>query len=178
MGEDSTCDTRPLNICVVVRLQCVTHLLIRKIIFINSNLHFGHTFSWQPFAVVLSLTCCIVTAPKVPQNSKFSELLRRTVKVKTRVHTKPGTRSAPPPRHQLTLQIWCAQQRLIASRLRQETLHWLRSERSAFLYTCNHSALCVCRSHASFSWLLCQLFGNFAMEVKMAVPLQCVNNIK
>jgi len=45
MGEDSTCDTRPLNICVVVHLQCVTHLLIRKYIFINSSLHFGHTFS-------------------------------------------------------------------------------------------------------------------------------------
>jgi len=69
---------------------------------------------------------CIVTA--------FSELFRRTVKVKTRVHSKPGTRSGLPRRHQLTLQIWCAQQRLIASRLRQETLHWLRSERSAFLY--------------------------------------------
>jgi len=30
MGEDSTCDTRPLNICVVVHIQCVTHLLISK----------------------------------------------------------------------------------------------------------------------------------------------------
>jgi len=45
IGEDSTCDTRPLNICVVVRLQYVTYLLIRMLIFINSNLHFGHTFS-------------------------------------------------------------------------------------------------------------------------------------
>ena len=99
MGEDSTCDTRPLNICVVVRLQCVTYLLIRKLIFINSNLHFGHTFSWQPFAAVVS-------------------------------------------------------------------------------FICNHNALCVCRSHASFSWLLYQIFGSFAMEVKMAVPLQCINNIR
>jgi len=44
--------------------------------------------------------------------------------------------------------------------------------------TCNHSALCVCRLHASFSWLLYQLDGSFAMVVKLAVPLECVNNVR
>jgi len=75
------------------------------------------------FALVsfnLFATPCIVTA--------------QTVKVKTRVLSKPGTRSTRQPRYQLTPQIWCVQQRLIASRLRLETLHLLRRERGAFIY--------------------------------------------
>jgi len=73
---------------------------------------------------ILSVNCwsidCIATA--------------QTVKVKTRVHSKPGTRSTWQPRHQLTPQTWCVQQRLIASCLKLETLHLLRSEHGTFLY--------------------------------------------
>jgi len=83
------------------------------------------------YTTVLNMCCRLILCVPVDKNCIVTA---RTVKVKTRVHSKPGTPSTRPPRHQLTPQIWCVQQRLIASRLRQETLHWLRSERSAFLY--------------------------------------------
>ena len=93
---------------------------------LKSNGSGGRIRTWVDIPIPL-LTPCIVMA--------------RTFKVKTRVHSKPGTPSTWLPRHQLTPQMWCVQQRLIASRLRQETLHWLRNEHSAFLYSLANSPL-------------------------------------
>ena len=92
------------------------------------------------------LTPCIVAA--------------QTVKVKTRVHSKSGTRSTRQPRHQLTPQIWCVQQRLIASRLRLETLRLLRSDGGA-IYNFNkiaqkiavHATTCGRCSAVSFKFI-------------------------
>jgi len=67
---------------------------------LKSNGSGGGICTWVDILIPL-LTPCITTT--------------QTVKVKTRVQSKPGTRSTRQARHQLTPHMWCVQQRLIAS---------------------------------------------------------------